>query len=149
MDQAKTHEARLLADKSSFQAWSCVSFGYALLALVLLSSRLHEISTDLRLLLAIDQLLWAQPGAGGAASMAPEAAGALNSTGWPQVALDTLLVAPGEPGAGSDANGSLLAAHMQVSLSRELSGSQLLRQEVEAFVGELSVGGGQGLTGDT
>uniref|UniRef100_A0A6G1S4B3 Uncharacterized protein n=1 Tax=Aceria tosichella TaxID=561515 RepID=A0A6G1S4B3_9ACAR len=50
--------SKLQAHKSSFQAWKCVSFGYALLATVLLSAKWHEVSTDLRLLNGIDQLLW-------------------------------------------------------------------------------------------
>lgn len=150
MEQVRQEEFnRLLAKKSSFQAWKCVSFGYALLALVLLSSKLHEVSTDLRLLMSIDQILLRAPGN---ETSQHAGRGNLSATNWPPMPLEVMLAAT-EPNETSPVDldnddqqqaaannsatqtGSLLVGHMHNSIGRELTGNQLLRQEVESFLG--------------
>ena len=90
-------------------------------------------STDLSMLLGIERLLSApqQPAAANGSS------GALS---WPPVPLEQLLPPLNETGGfgmeSLESNGTMLMSHMQMSLSRELTGSQLLRQEVETFAGE-------------
>lgn len=146
MDPLAEESSRLQARKSSFQAWKCVSFGYAMLALVLLGAKWQEVSTDLHLLVGIERLL--------AASQTIRANGSVPPTGgpsqplsWPPVPLEMLVGEMGADGLGEsnatrafgmeslESNGTMLMSHMQMSLSRELSGSHLLRQEVEAFQG--------------
>mgnify|MGYP000854677023 CR=1 FL=1 len=117
---------KLQAQKSSFQAWKCVSFGCSLLAIVLLLSKWHEVSTSLQLLLNIDRLLLADQSAS-------------KSVSWPPVPLDLLLPPANETNFGPESmesNSSMLMSHMHISLSRELNGDQLLRQEVDSFTGE-------------
>lgn len=119
---------KLQAHKSSFQAWKCVSFGCSLLTIVLLLSKWYEVSTDLNLLRGIERIL-------------ATANSANTSTSWPPIPLEQLLPAVNESGFGMDSldsNNSMLMSHMQMSLNRELSGNQLLRQEVDAFVGKFN-----------
>lgn len=128
---ASDHDNKLQSQKSSFQAWKCVSFGCSLLAILLLLSKWYEVSTDLHLLLGIDRLLST------AASMAPSTNG--SNLSWPPVPLDQLLPAPNETNFGMESmesNETMLMSHMQMSLNRELNGNTLLRQEVDAFIGK-------------
>ena len=149
---------KLQALKSSFQAWKCVSFGYALLATVLLSAKWHEVSTDLRLLNGIDQLLWqtgnSHPNASLAGALAEDRASSgrhnksseLTGLQWePALALELLssvnssgdlLSDVANANASTDQSASMLVSHMQLTLGRELNGNQLLKQEVETFLGE-------------
>jgi hypothetical protein len=160
--------SKLQAHKSSFQAWKCVSFGYALLATVLLSAKWHEVSTDLKLLNGIDRLLWQTGPADNATAAvyglpAPSSANRsvfseddgdppLDTLGlplselnrWsPAAALELLSAAnlseTAADGAEPPRNGSsaaIMMSHMQVALGRELNGNQLLKREVETFLGE-------------
>lgn len=135
---------KLQSHKSSFQAWKCVSFGCSLLALMLLLSKWYEVTTDLHILSSIDQLLMQHQ------------AGSSNITSltWPPVPLEqllppvneTLVASSSGPGLPSqsgpfgmeslDNNRTMLMSHLHITLSRELNGNQLLRQEVDAFIGE-------------
>ena len=125
---------KLQAHKSSFQAWKCVSFGCSLLAIVLLLSKWYEVTTDLHLLLGIDQLLSLQ-------QQQQQQVGN-NSNGsitWPPVPLEMLLPAANESSFGMESmenNGTMLMSHMHMSLNREHNSNQLLQKEVDAFVGE-------------
>ena len=162
---------KLQALKSSFQAWKCVSLGYALFATVLLSVKWHEVSTDLKLLQGIDQLLWHQQAANSSATLAVNRTGAAlfgdddddhndhehgtigepasgaggGAQQWPPAAavLEELLEAPDANGSQPDRtnrSSAMLMSHMQVSLGRELNANQLLKREVEAFLGECPSG---------
>lgn len=142
---------KLQAYKSSFQAWKSVAFGYALLALVLVASKWREVSTDLSLLSGIDRLIWAQHG-----SSSNETSNQTNgsSSVWPPasvVGLETLLTATANtttpPTVGgqqvsatnsttTEGDNQLVSRHMQMVLGRELNGNDLLRREVETFLGE-------------
>jgi len=159
---------KLQTYKSSFQAWKCASFGYALLASVLLFSKWHEVSTDLRLLQSVEQLLWlnsnsSSSGSSGSASLHdhllmlnnPNATGgsaqpvalALQSSSASSSSADdddnstTTLVdgaastGPELPPASQRNTSHALMSHMQISLSREATGNQVLKQEVETFLG--------------
>lgn len=123
---------KLQAHKSSYQAWKCVSFGCSLLAIVLLMSKWYEVSTDLKLLVGIDQLLTLQATANTSSQLT-----------WPPVPLDQLLPATNTNESANmfgldtmESNNSMLMSHMHMSLNRELNGNQLLRQEVEVFAGK-------------
>lgn len=132
---------KLQAHKSSFQAWKCVSFGCSLLAIVLLISKWYEVTSDLQLLMGIDRLLALQTmqGAAQLANTSNKNANGEPVLSWPPIPLESLLPAPNETSFGMDSlenNGTMLMSHMHMSLSRELNGNQLLRQEVDTFIGE-------------
>lgn len=160
---------KLQAHKSSFQAWKCVSLGYALFATVLLAAKWHEVSTDLKLLQGVEQILWSQqqqptPGnsttfslsealaLGGASARAPgsranrslaDLADETDDTLAPDelrsgASLAELLAASNSSDSSANGTSSVLVSHMQISLGRELNGNQLLKQEVEAFLGEFN-----------
>lgn len=129
---------KLQAHKSSFQAWKCVSFGCSLLALVMVLSKLYEVTTDLQLLLGIDRLLALNLRAN-SSSPGPSGGPGLS---WPPVPLEELLPSVNETSANfgmesMSSNDSMLMSHMQMNLNREMNGDQLLRQEVDMFIGEL------------
>lgn len=197
---------KLQAYKSSFQAWKCVSFGYALLAIVLLFSKWHEVTTDLKLLTGIDQLIWSNGSLHHDQQLLVSSSGATDSNrtdlsplhqmgatsainsnrstsailgqaltrSWPPLALETLLlnvatsasnssnlngsgalvdssddapatslpqdnstsITSSESISGGSPSSMLMSHHMKFVAGRELSGSQLLRQEVESFLGQ-------------
>lgn len=132
--------SRLQGYKSFAQAWRCVSFGCTLLALVLLASKWYEVSTDLSLLMGIEQLLSLAASSAQQATSNQSVAPASSTLSWPPVPLEQLLPAMNESSLGMeslDSNSTMLMSHMRMSLSRELNGDQLLRQEVGAFVGEI------------
>lgn len=123
---------KLLAHKSSFQVWKCVSFGCSLLTIALILSKWHEVSTDLYLLIGIERVMASSP----SSSMSRG-----NETGlsWPPIPLDQLLPAPNETSFGIESmenNETMLMSHLHMSLNREHNGNNLLRQEVDAFLGE-------------
>lgn len=94
---------KLQSHKSSFQAWKCVSFGCSLLAILLLLSKWHEVSTDLHLLVGIDRILSLQSAAASTNRSPSDAQPELdNSTAlsWPPVPLDQLLPAANETDFG-------------------------------------------------
>lgn len=168
---------RLLAKKSSYQAWKCVSFGCSLLALLLLLSKWQEVSSDLQLLLNIQHLVGSTAAAnnsnnnnnnngttGGGNSPADNtAADSEDPFGqWPpplpssdviqftnnnnnnnNETMTTTTAAAGPVEAG-DENAAknhsnhhqLLVSHLHISVGRELQGNQLLKREVEIFIGE-------------
>lgn len=130
---------KLQAYKSSFQAWKCASFGFALLALVLIGSKWHEVCTDVALLTEIDQLIWSQQQVFVNQTIAQQ----LQPNASLALSMDSILAlsnwtANGPLGQedGVGLNSSLVAQHLQVMLGRELNGNELLRREVEAFLGE-------------
>lgn len=171
--------SKLQAHKSSFQAWKCVSLGYALLAALLLLAKWREVDTDLKLLAGLEQLLWARASNGsdpmsGAAVPQPNDSSQFQALTWPPAPLESLLLtlasqmqsgsgpnsnsnaataaadasealAPAAEGAEGNASASpaasLMSHHMRLLAGREFSGGQLLRQEVEAFLGESRRGG--------
>lgn len=116
----RRQHSKLQAHRSSFQAWKCVSLGYALLAVVLLLSKWHEAANDLKLLASIEQLIW------------PPANGSSPDGAWP---ADGAQAGAGSGGQNSSSS-EQMSRHMQLAAVRELSAGQLLRQEVEAFSGE-------------
>lgn len=123
---------KLLAHKSSFQVWKCVSFGCSLLAIALMLSKWHEVSTDLYLLIGIERVM-----ASSSSSMSKSNESGLS---WPPVPLDQLLPSPNETSFGIESmenNETMLMSHLHMSLNREHNGNNLLRQEVDAFLGEL------------
>lgn len=142
-----TSAARLLAKKSSYQAWKCVSFACSLLALLLLLSKWHEISSDLQFLLNIEQLVGAAPTSAAVAANSNNettdstatTSGGLDFTMMGE--LPAMMMSSQQPPTNETwdqrSNHSLVVSHMQISVSRELQGNQMLKREVETFIGEL------------
>lgn len=129
---------KLLAHKSSFQSWKCISLGCSLLAIALILSKWYEVSTDLHLLVGIERVLTSA-----SLSLSTAKNNETNSSGisWPPVPLDQLLPAPNETNFGiesMESNESMLMSHLHMSLNREHNGNNLLRQEVDAFLGKFS-----------
>lgn len=111
LEQDELANNRLQARKSSFQAWKVASFGCSLLVLVLLLSKLHEVSTDLSLLQGIERLL---------------------SNGSP-LNLPTSLTNSTIAGTTNSSATSDLASYL---INSDLNGHELLRAEVDSFTGE-------------
>lgn len=143
LDEA--HATRLLAKKSSYQAWKCVSFGCSLLALLLLLAKWQEISSDLQLLANIEQLLWSQ--------QQPPPSEGFNETvsgepTWPPASMMSTPAISEFGGSTSNESISgtnsssqqqqqqLVVSHMQVSVSRELQAKELLKKELDTFIAE-------------
>lgn len=144
-EEVREENNKLQAYKSSFQAWKCVSFGCSLLAIIMLASKCHEVSTDLNLLLGIQRLLLkssvVSTGQTEQQQQQQSSSDPGRSLTWPPVPIELLLPAANESNLGlesMESNETMLMSHLQMSLSRELNGDQLLRQEVDAFVGESS-----------
>jgi len=160
---------KLQAKKSSFQAWKCASFGFALFALILLVSKWHEVSTDYNLLTNIDHLIWAQ----NQARLSAPANASAQST---RVAVSQQTTPPAFPQQNGPASlwaGTTLGGqnksvsseegaqnnqavssketplqttdtdqHLQLLLGREQNGNELLRRELESFLGKSSLSSG-------
>lgn len=136
-----SQQARLLAKKSSYQAWKCVSFACSLLALLLLLAKWQEISSDLQLLISFERLVSANNQNNTTTTTAqqqndPSAPTTLPDVAWPPPPDLLAAASNGQAGDAGNSSAQLLTQHMHISVGRELQGNQLLKKEVETFIGE-------------
>lgn len=136
-DPSRRHERftcdKLQAQKSSFQAWKASSLAFSLLVLVLLLAKWRELSSDLRLLQGLESLLESQEVNSTIPSSTVHLVGLAETLALVQLGSKSNETIDSNPrGASTD---ETLTRHMQVELSRELNGLQLLKFELDLFSG--------------